>query len=174
MAGDRHGILVDVRTPVEYREVHVTGSRNVPLDRLDDSTLQSIFQQANGGPVYFICRTGNRAAKACEIARAAGVEEAINVAGGSVAWEQKGLPVDRGKKAMSLERQVRIVAGSLVFAGSLLAWLVTPFFLILPAFIGTGLVFAGVTDTCGMGMMLARMPWNRVETSDSPNNYRAA
>ena len=72
-----------------------------------------------------------------------------------------GLPVVRGKKAISLERQVRIAAGSLVVVGALLGWSVHPAFVGLSAFVGAGLVFAGITDTCGMGMILARMPWNR-------------
>ena len=74
-----------------------------------------------------------------------------------------GLPVVRGKKMVSLERQVRIAAGFLVVLGALLGWFVDPAFVFLSAFIGAGLVFAGVTDTCGMGLMLAKMPWNRVE-----------
>ena len=75
---------------------------------------------------------------------------------------ESGLPVVRGKKAISLERQVRIAAGLLVLLGAVLGWLVHPAFVGLSAFVGAGLVFAGVTDTCGMGMLLARMPWNQV------------
>ena len=67
----------------------------------------------------------------------------------------------RGKKAMSLERQVRVAAGSLVLLGVALAALVHPGFVGLAAFVGAGLLFAGLTDTCGMGLLLARMPWNR-------------
>jgi hypothetical protein len=62
---------------------------------------------------------------------------------------------------MSLERQVRIAAGLLVLTGSLLTAFVHHYWIVLPAFIGSGLIFAGVTDSCAMGMMLARMPWNR-------------
>ena len=85
----------------------------------------------------------------------------INVEGGTTAWSAAGLPVVRGRKTISLERQVRIAAGSLVFAGTLLGAMVNPLFLIIPGFVGAGLVFAGVTDTCGMAMMLAKMPWNQ-------------
>ena len=80
--------------------------------------------------------------------------------GGITAWEQEGLPLVRGRKAISLERQVRIAAGSLVFAGAILGYLVNPVWIALSGFVGAGLVFAGVTDTCGMAMVLARMPWN--------------
>ena len=81
---------------------------------------------------------------------------------GIPAWEQTGGSVVRGKKAISLERQVRIAAGSLVLLGAVLALTVNLWFVVLSAFIGAGLLFAGVTDTCGMGMLLARMPWNQV------------
>ena len=85
----------------------------------------------------------------------------VNVEGGTLACEQAGLPVERGRKTMSLERQVRITAGSLVVIGTVLGRFVHPGFYGLSAFVGAGLVFAGVTDTCGMGMLLARMPWNQ-------------
>jgi hypothetical protein len=62
---------------------------------------------------------------------------------------------------MSLERQVRIAAGSLVLLGVALGAFVSQWLYGLSAFVGAGLVFAGLTDTCGMGMLLARMPWNR-------------
>ena len=85
----------------------------------------------------------------------------VNVEGGTLACVDAGLPVVRGKKAVSLERQVRIAAGSLVLLGAALSF-VHPAFVGLSAFVGAGLVFSGITDTCGMGMILARMPWNQV------------
>jgi rhodanese-related sulfurtransferase len=92
---------------------------------------------------------------------ASGYANLVNVEGGTLAWEQAGLPVVRGKEAISLERQVRIAAGSLVLLGTALGAFVHPAFLGLAAFVGAGLVFAGVTDSCGLGMLLARMPWNQ-------------
>ena len=85
----------------------------------------------------------------------------VNVDGGTNAWVEAGLPVERGKQTISLERQVRIAAGLLVLTGAALAFFVHPYLIGLSAFVGAGLVFAGVTDTCGMGLLLARMPWNR-------------
>jgi rhodanese-related sulfurtransferase len=108
-----------------------------------------------------ICRSGGRGRQAAEKFHAAGYPNVVNVEGGTLAWERAGLPVVRGKKTMSLERQVRIAAGSLVVLGTVLGAFVHPAFLGLPAIVGAGLIFAGVTDTCGMGMLLARMPWNR-------------
>jgi rhodanese-related sulfurtransferase len=155
--------LIDVRTPVEFREVHVEPARNVPLDRLDPA---AVMQSRNGSadePLYLICRSGGRGRQACEKFLAAGFTNVVNIEGGTLACVESGLPVVRGKKAISLERQVRIAAGLLVLLGALLGWFVHPAFIGLSAFIGAGLVFAGVTDTCGMGMMLARMPWNQVK-----------
>lgn len=152
--------LIDVRTPVEFREMHVPFARNVPLNELDPSTLAR--QHSGDEPLYFICRSGSRGKQACEKMTAAGIANIVNVEGGTLAWAEAGLPLLRGKKMMSLERQVRIAAGLLVLLGTILGWLVSPGFLGLAAFVGAGLVFAGITDTCGMGLLLARMPWNRV------------
>lgn len=153
--------LIDVRTPVEYREVHVGCARNVPLDQLDAAKIAAGRSQSSQ-PLYVICRSGSRGKQACEKFLAAGYTNVVNVEGGTQAWDQAGLAVVRGQKAISLERQVRIAAGSLVLIGSLLGYFAHPYWLGLSAFVGAGLVFAGVTDTCGMGMLLARMPWNQV------------
>ncbi len=153
--------LIDVRTPVEFREIHVDFARNVPLDRLDPQSVQQSRGQNGGQPLYVICRSGNRAKQACEKLAAVGIS-VVNVEGGTLAWDAAGLPVVRGKKAISLERQVRIAAGFLVLVGAVLAMTVHPYFAGLSAFVGAGLMFAGITDTCGMAMLLARMPWNQV------------
>ena len=92
----------------------------------------------------------------------------VNIEGGTMACGEPGLSVVHGKKAISLERQVRIAAGLLVLLGALLGWFVDPAFIGLSAFVGAGLVFAGITDNCGMGMVLARMPWNQVKEVASP------
>ena len=155
--------LIDVRTPVEFREVHLEIARNVPLDQLDAA---AVMQDGNGSanePLYVICRSGSRGQQACEKFFQAGFSNVVNIEGGTLACIAAGLPVVRGKRAISLERQVRIAAGSLVLVGSALGWLVHPAFIGLSAFVGAGLVFAGITDTCGMGMVLARMPWNRCD-----------
>lgn len=161
LAGGKGINLIDVRTPVEFREVHVESARNIPLDRLDPAALA----QARGGrmdePLYVLCRSGSRGRQACEQFLKAGFTNVVNVEGGTLACVDAGLSVVRGKKAISLERQVRIAAGLLVLLGAVLGWLVDPAFVGLSAFVGAGLVFAGITDTCGMGMLLARLPWNQ-------------
>lgn len=154
--------LIDVRTPVEFREVHVDGARNIPLDTLDPAAIMSARNGSAGEPLYFICQAGGRSQKACEKFQAAGYSNVVSVEGGTKACENVGLPLVRGQKAISLERQVRITAGSIVLVGVILGFLVHPVFFGLSGFIGAGLVFAGITDTCGMGMMLAKMPWNQV------------
>jgi len=160
--------LVDVRTPVEFREVHVTFARNIPLDQLDAAKVAS-GRNGSTGPLYMICRSGSRGKQACEKLAAAGLN-VVNVEGGTLAWDQAGLPVVRGKKAISLERQVRIAAGLLVLTGATLGYFVHPYWIGLAAFVGAGLTFAGITDTCGMGMMLAKLPWNQVPKTPTQNN----
>jgi len=153
--------LIDVRTPAEFGEVHAEPARLEPLDRLDPRRIMAAMNGSVDRPLYVICRSGSRANKACEAFRAAGFSNVASVEGGTQAWEAAGLPVIRGKKAISLERQVRIAAGSLVVLGTALGYFFHPGFLGISAFVGAGLVFAGVTDTCGMAMLLARMPWNQ-------------
>lgn len=162
--------LIDVRTPAEFREVHVEFARNVPLDRLDPKAVQAERNGSAEQPLYVICRSGSRGKQACEKFVAAGLTNVVNVEGGTLACEAAGLPVSRGQKMMSLERQVRIAAGTLVLTGAILGFWAPVYWvgwigIGLAAFVGAGLMFAGITDTCGMGMLLARMPWNQVKTS---------
>lgn len=149
--------LIDVRTPAEFEEVHLRDAVNMPLDKL---TAEKICQDAK--PVVFICRSGGRGRMAAE--RLASVRETVyNVEGGTRAAVEAGIAAVHGRKTMSLERQVRIAAGSLVLIGVGLSF-IHPAFVGLSAFVGAGLVFAGLTDTCGMGMLLAKMPWNQAKT----------
>lgn len=151
--------LLDVRTPAEFRTIHATIAKNVPLGELDPTP--HIQGRDPARPLYVICRSGQRSETACRKFQAAGFTNVVNVAGGTLAWDADGLPVERGAKSVSLERQVRIVAGALVLLGVVLAYFVHPYCIGLSALIGTGLFVSGLTDTCGMGMVLAKMPWNR-------------
>jgi rhodanese-related sulfurtransferase len=157
--------LFDVRTPAEFRAVHAAYARNKPLEVFDPTAVIDACKGTSGQPIYMICHSGERGAKACDSLLAAGCDLVVNVEGGTAAWERAGLPVVRGRKMISLERQVRITAGSLVLLGVALGYFVQPYWLGLAAFIGAGLTFAGVTDKCGMAMVLARMPWNQVTTT---------
>ena len=150
--------LVDVRSPGEFRRVHARGAISVPLETVSAARVAELPGE---GPIYIICQTGGRSKRACEGLGELG-NDVASVDGGTEAWERAGLPVERSESgAISIERQVRIVAGTLVFASVLLGYFVHPGFLAVAGFVGAGLAFAGVTNTCGMGMLLLKMPWNR-------------
>ena len=154
--------LVDVRTAVEHRGEHVAGATHVPLDELDRRVdeLRALGGTPDG-PLLLLCKKGPRAEQARRTLEGHGLTDARVVAGGIDAWCAAGGPTVRGQAGMSLERQVRIAAGSLGLTGVVLGFLVHPGFFFLSGFISAGLIFAGITDWCGMGMLLARMPWNR-------------
>ncbi len=147
--------LLDVRTPAEYAEIHIEKSDLMPLDRLDSASVKS------SGSCVLVCRSGKRAEQACQKLKTAGCDNLAILEGGVLAWEQAGFPVIRGRKAISLERQVRIAAGLMVLTGVVLGTWLHPAFYGLSAFVGAGLTFAGITDWCGMGLLLAKAPWNQ-------------
>lgn len=163
--------VLDVRTPGEYEAVHIAGAYNVPLDTLGEHAAD--IRAHVDEPVVLVCQSGARARRAEEALKAAGLPQLHVLDGGVNGWVAAGRPVRRGAARISLERQVRIAAGALAATGGFLALLVSPLFAILPAFVGSGLVFAGVTDTCAMGMLLARLPYNRPASCDVDAMVRA-
>jgi len=155
-------LVLDVRTPVEYAQIHVREARLEPLEKFESKESIERLLLPKDKPVYLLCRSGTRAAKAAEALRKAGYDQPVVVEGGTLGWIQAGLPVERSEKnIISLERQVRIGAGSLVLLGVILSFVIHPAFIALSAFVGGGLVFAGITDWCGMGLLLAKAPWNQ-------------
>ena len=146
--------LIDVRTPLEYSEVHIEGAELMPLDKLNPDEVK-------GSNCVTICRSGKRASSAAKKLEKSGCENVRVMEGGMMAWEDAGLPVERGDSVISLERQVRIAAGLLVLVGVILGTWLNPWFYALSAFVGAGLTFAGITDFCGMGLLLAKAPWNQ-------------
>lgn len=150
--------LIDVRTPAEYEHVHVACARNIPLDRLQLDDLSQCNRE--GSPVYVICKSGGRGGQACMKLSRAGLANVMNVEGGTEAWEQAGFPVLRGRSSMSLDRQVRIIAGGLIVVASVLGMIHDVRWGILVGVVGLGLAHAGATNSCLMGMMLSKMPWN--------------
>lgn len=152
-------LLVDVRTPAEHGETHLPQARLIPMDALDAQALRN--EVGTDREVILICRSGGRASRCAEKLAAAGMARVGILAGGMQAWNAAGLPAHHGKKVMSLERQVRIAAGLLVLMGVGLGFGVHPGFFGLSAFVGAGLVFAGLTDWCGMGLLLSKAPWNQ-------------
>jgi rhodanese-related sulfurtransferase len=150
--------ILDVRTVSEFENGHISGAYNVPLDQLHEHAPEI---RAASGPVILVCQSGQRAQKAEALLRAAGMSNVRVLAGGMQAWIAAGHQVRRVRARVSLERQVRIVAGAIVAIGSLTALFAWPEAAWIPALIGSGLVFAGVSDTCAMGMLLAKLPYNR-------------
>ncbi|MHC4988685.1 MAG: MBL fold metallo-hydrolase [Planctomycetota bacterium] len=149
--------ILDVRRPDEYQGVRVMPSVNIPLDSL---TAQ-MGQLADDKQWIVSCRSGNRATTAGGMLLAAGIQNFCVAKDSLNGWLKQKYPVIREKLPVSLERQVRTVAGSLVAVGTLLAIFVSKWFLILPLFVGCGLVFAGITDSCMMGELLMKLPYNK-------------
>lgn len=162
LASTPNAILLDVRTPAEFGGIHASGARNIPLDSIQSIALAGPAPLPKDATLCILCEKGGRATIAAGHFLAAGYPSVHVVEGGTQAWVAAGLPVVKGKKsAISIERQVRIGAGTLVLTGVILGFLVNHLFFGLAAFVGAGLVFAGITDWCGMGLLLARAPWNR-------------
>jgi rhodanese-related sulfurtransferase len=160
--------LLDVRTPPEYASAHVPGARLVPLSELEVEDFLTRHQP--GTPLYVLCHSGARAGNAIEQLERAGCGDCVLVEGGTQGWIDAGLPVHGedaagARKVLPIMRQVQIVVGSLAATGAILALAVNPWFAVVPLFLGCGLLFAGVTGTCGMALMLARMPWNRMPSN---------
>lgn len=156
--------LLDVRTPGEYETMHIRGSYNVPLDLLGEHARE--IQEHVEEPVVLVCQSGSRSRKARETLEYSGMPNLHVLEGGVNGWVSSGKPVERGPERISIERQVRIAAGGIAALGGLLALTVNRRFGVLPAFVGGGLLFAGVTDTCGMAALLAKLPYNRAASCD--------
>ena len=164
LSGGDKTAVIDVRTAAEVDSQYLAGSANFPLQSLNCAEVKTYLQEQGHNPdqpVYLLCASGQRAARAAEQLQNEVDCPLVIIEGGIGALSSAGVSVQQGSGTMmSLERQVRIAAGSLVVTGVALGALVNPWFYGLSGFVGAGLVFAGVTDTCAMGMMLARMPWN--------------
>ena len=150
--------LVDVRTPAEFTTAHIPGSYNVPLDLLREHREE--LRRHLDEDVVLVCRSGARAGQAESLLAETGLPNLHVLEGGITAWQNADAPVNRGASKWALERQVRLVAGGLVLTG-VLASIAFPPAKWLSAAIGGGLAFAAVTDSCAMGMLLSRLPYNR-------------
>ncbi|MGW0486272.1 rhodanese-like domain-containing protein [Nonomuraea sp. NPDC003214] len=164
IATDPDVLVVDVRTPAEFESAHIDGAINLPLDQVD-AHLRRIVTDA-GGRMLLICQSGGRAERARTALSEAGMPDVSVLDGGMNAWIASGAPAIRGRPRWPLERQVRLVAGGIVL-GSVMASLWVPAAVLVAAFIGAGLTFAAVTDTCAMGMLLAMLPYNRAGGVDA-------
>mgnify|MGYP001814116777 CR=1 FL=1 len=152
--------LLDVRTPVEFEEMHIAGSKLIPLAELP----QQCAELDPGERYLLICGSGKRAGQAEEILAENGFQDLSILDGGVMAWAQDQLPVTRThRKGLPLMRQVQLVVGILALAGSVLAIASSPWFALIPAVLGAGLTMAGATGWCGLALLLTKMPWNRRE-----------
>lgn len=156
--------ILDVRTPAEFESAHISGSFNVPLDLLSEHASQ--LASVAGGPVVLVCQSGMRARQAEQTLIRADLPRLHILDGGINAWERTGLPLNRGRNRWGLERQVRGLAGLLVLLGALGGLFVRRPIGALAAAIGGGLAFSAITNTCGMALLLARLPYNRGATCD--------
>jgi len=172
------GIILDVRTPMEHMEKRLSfGHALMPLDELKPTDFMMRHGLDKESGVYILCRSGKRAAQAAEKFTKEGYRNIHVVEGGLIACEEHGHEVKGHdanttatpgtKRPISLERQVRIVAGLMAATGALLALTISPLFSIIPLIVGSGLVFAGVTDHCGMALVLTKAPWNKVAEGDT-------
>ncbi len=151
-------LLIDVREPAEYAEEHLAEAKPFPLSQFDPTQIVP----EPGQMIVLYCRSGNRSAQAAQRLMDAGLTNINHLKGGLPAWKAAGYPTQRRQNAkISLFRQIQIVAGSLVVIGTVFGALVSPWFLLLSGFVGAGLVFAGITNTCALGMLLARLPYNQ-------------
>jgi rhodanese-related sulfurtransferase len=168
------GIVLDVRTDMEHAEKRLTCAHiHMPLDKLEPAEIMARYSSDRNFGIYILCRSGKRAALAAEKFVAAGYRNIHVIEGGITACENCGQKVEghaantnatptQAKSPISLERQVRIAAGVIAATGALLGLMVNPLFSIIPLFVGGGLVFAGVTDRCGMALVLTKAPWNKI------------
>lgn len=165
--------VIDVRTPGEYAAGHVPGALNVPLDRVGEA-LTELRTVAGREALLVVCASGARATKACETLELAGAG-AVLLEGGTNAWVEAGLPVERNQDARAvwgMERQVRLAAGGLVLTG-LLVGRRLPKVRLLSAAIASGLIYSAVSDTCGMAAVLSRLPHNRTGSDDAQGDFEA-
>lgn len=149
--------FINVCTPAEYKEKHISGVRSVPLDEIDQHVQEFMDKKT----IYVHCRSGRRGVAAIEKLAALGVRaELVNVEGGMLAWENAGYGTTQTSSRLSLMRQTFIAAGLLIVLAHFLGVLVSPLWFLFSGAIGVGLTVAGLAGWCGMTMLLAKMPWN--------------
>lgn len=170
--GDQPVQIIDVRTPLEFDTEHIKDSVNIPLDELGRRGSEIKKDMTT----VLVCRSGKRAGMAAQTLSPYGFESRV-LTGGILGWRKAGLPLIEGKKRLSLERQVQLTIGLILLTSVTLGYTVSNLFFIMAGFIGAGLTFAGLSGTCGLAMLIAKAPWNRLEAvsktgagADSPKS----
>ncbi len=164
-------LYIDVRTPQEFEGMHISGARNIPLPDLH-TYVDELKTLSREHPIMLLCRTQNRVKIAYEYLTNHGLTNCGVLEGGITAWIEQGKPVVRGQHRISLEGQVRAIAGGLILVGVALGFTVHGGFFFLPAMVGAGLLHAGLTDSCLMGMLLSKLPMNRIEKSSQKKDKK--
>jgi rhodanese-related sulfurtransferase len=151
-------VIVDIREPSEYVREHIAKSINVPLNKLKQYDFSNFIDKV----VIFHCQSGMRTRSAKDQLQATGIKQVYCLEGGIDQWKQCGMSTLINKNApLGIMRQVQIAAGILILLGVLFSYVISPFFIILTIFVGSGLIFAGITGFCGMAKLLFYMPWNK-------------
>jgi len=150
--------ILDVRSALEFSQVHIEHSLNIPIDMIS-AKINELSQSKQNYLV--LCHTGNRAAMAADMLIQSGIHTVKVMEGGIIRWQKEKLPVIKGRGGMSLERQVRLIAGSLVLLGIMMSWRLHWAFIFVSVFVSSGLIYAGLTDNCLMGMLLMKLPYNK-------------
>lgn len=155
---EAQAIIIDVREPAEFIAKHIQGASLLPLGKISPQDLPNTDKK-----IIIYCQKGMRGKSAC--AKLTDKDESAvlyNLEGGIASWEQAGFNVVKGQsKVLPLDRQVQVTMGLFTFIGSAAAYFFNPLFMLIPAFIGAGLIFAGLSGTCGLALLLAKMPWNQ-------------
>jgi glyoxylase-like metal-dependent hydrolase (beta-lactamase superfamily II)/rhodanese-related sulfurtransferase len=155
---DPQAKILDVRSAMEFSQAHIENSINIPIDMISAKIGELSQSKQN---YLVLCHSGTRAAMAADMLMQSGIHTAKVIEGGIARWQKEKLAVIKGQGGVSLERQVRVIAGSLVLLGIILAWLLHWAFIFIPAFVSCGLIFAGITDNCLMGTLLMKLPYNK-------------
>jgi rhodanese-related sulfurtransferase len=156
-------VLVDVRSPIEFEAEHIEGAINIPLEAID-ARAEEVPRK---GRLVMVCRSGMRAERAAFTLMGKAFQPSV-LDGGMVAWRKASLPIVEGKKRLPIERQIQLVVGTGVLTSVVLGTWVNPAFLLIAAFFGAGLTFAGLSGTCALGILLAKAPWNKLEVACAP------
>jgi rhodanese-related sulfurtransferase len=175
------GIIIDIRTQMEYAEKHLNFNHaHIPLDELNPTDFMVHHGFDKDFSIYILCRSGKRATQAVEKFAVEGYLNVHIIEGGILASEDAGLEIHgcTSKSHFSLERQVRIAVGAIVTTGAFLGLFINPLFSIISLLAGCGLVFAGLTDYCGIALFLSKAPWNKMTintkcTATSRSTYQS-
>jgi rhodanese-related sulfurtransferase len=155
---DDEAIIIDVREPAEFATKHIKGATLLPLGKITANDLPNTDKK-----IVIYCLKGARGNSACvKITDQDNSKVIYNLTGGIEAWQEAGKPVEKGNSnVLPLDRQVQLTIGTLALTGSLAGYFYDPIFMLIPAFLGAGLTFSGLSGTCGLALLMAKMPWNQ-------------